>query len=239
MGSDNGAEATSTEEMRRMAGRAAVEFVRPDEILGVGTGSTVAHFIEALARTDSKPKAAVATSADTARRLGAASIETVSLSCVDELGLYVDGADQIDTSGRLIKGRGGAHTLEKIVASASEVFVCVADQFKLAPRLGKTVPLPIEVLEVAERQVRLRVGEMGGEVHRRQAPVTQRGTVLLDVEGLGFENPEELERILDAIPGVLECGLFAIRKADVALVGMADGSVRRIELSSMLDDGEG
>ncbi len=219
----------STDAMKRAAAESAIDYVTSDCAIGVGTGSTVAYFVAALGRRHERPVAAVATSEGTAMLLERAGIRVVTLSELDALAVYVDGADEIDPDGRMIKGAGGAHTVEKIVASAARMFVCIADESKSVETLGVRAPLPLEVVPVAARVVAKRIAEMGGLAVLRQGVVTDSGNPLLDVTGLDFGDPVALELALDAIPGVIECGLFARRRADVALIGMRDGTTRTVK----------
>ncbi len=217
--------AMDTEHMKEAAARAALPYVDSLSLIGVGTGSTVAHFIELLGSSGHPPQAAVATSADTRQRLTRAGVQVVSLNDVGRPPVYVDGADEIDPLGRTIKGGGGAHAMEKIVASASRVFVCIVDASKVVARLGETVPIPLEILPEARSLVRDAIGTLGGKMTVRMA-ASEAGNLLADVTGLDLSRPEQLELELDAIPGVIECGIFARRLADVVIVGEADGSVR-------------
>lgn len=219
----------SVDAMKRAVAESAVDYVTSDHVIGVGTGSTVAYFIAALGRRPQRPVAAVATSARTAMLLERAGIRVVTLGELDALAVYVDGADEIDSDGRMIKGAGGAHTAEKIVASAARMFVCIADESKSVAMLGVRAPLPLEVVPVAARVVAKRIAEMGGLAVLRHGMVTDSGNPLLDVTGLDFSDPVALELALDAIPGVIECGLFARRRADVALIGIRDGTTRTVK----------
>lgn len=210
--------------MKRAAATAALEYVRPGMLLGVGTGSTTAFFIEALGELAPGVAAAVASSRDTERRLRAVGVPVVALDEAGPLPLYVDGADEVDPELRLIKGHGGAHTLEKMLATAAGLFVCIVDESKLVVRLG-AAPLPLEVLASARCDAAERVAALGGVATERAGFVTDGGNLVLDVTGLDLSDPEDLEATLDAIPGVVECGLFARRRADVVLCGAA-GEVR-------------
>ncbi len=208
--------------MKQAAAEAALEYVRPGMTVGVGTGSTAAYFVAALARRRDKIMTAVASSEATAAALRAAGIAVVDLAAVGSVPLYVDGADEVDPELRLIKGGGGAHTREKAVATAAGLFVCIVDETKLAHRLGG-VPVPVEVLPASAAAVAARLFALGGTPASRTGFVTDGGNVILDVAGLDLSDPERLEFTIDAIPGVVENGIFARRRADVVLAGAADG----------------
>jgi ribose 5-phosphate isomerase A len=217
-------QSVTLDEMKQAAAEAALEYVRPGTIVGVGTGSTAALFVAALARRRDEIEAAVASSEATAAALRAAGIPVMDLADAGALPLYVDGADEVDPRLRLIKGGGGAHTREKAVATASSFFVCIVDETKLAERLGG-VPLPVEVLPEAIAAVAGRLVALGGAPAVRAGFVTDGGNAILDVTGLDLADPERLEVAIDALPGVVENGIFARRRADVVLAG-APGGVR-------------
>ena len=211
---------TSIDAAKRAAALAALPLVQEGAILGVGTGSTIAYFIEAMP----KVAGAVASSEATARLLRARGIRVLDLNEVTDLPLYVDGADEVDPLGRMIKGGGGALTREKICAAAARTFACVADPTKRVPALGKR-PLPIEVVPMARTLV---MRELGGVW--REGFVTDNGGHIVDVPGLDYSDPEALERELSQLVGVIEVGLFAHRRADVVLDGTAPpfgGAARR------------
>jgi ribose 5-phosphate isomerase A len=216
---------TDREAMKAAAGRAALGWVAGAEVLGVGTGSTVDRFLDALADSPVRPAAAVATSARTSRRLQELGIELVSLPEVGSLPVYVDGADEVDVLGRMIKGAGGALTMEKIVASASMLLVCIVDETKFVDALGDGgAPIPMQVLTPARELVLDRMTGLGAQATVRPTPA-ESGDLLIDVRGLDLADPTALEVGLDAIPGVVECGVFALRRADIVLIGGADGIV--------------
>jgi ribose 5-phosphate isomerase A len=214
------------EALKREAALAALEHVPADEALGLGSGSTVNHFIDVLATSDERPRAAVAASTATEERLRDVGIDVVGLSDVSFLPVYIDGADEIDPRLRMIKGGGGALTREKICAQAASTFVCIADATKRVEHLGKA-DLPVEVVPMATRLVTQALRELGGSPTLREGFVTDNGGVILDTRGLDLSNPEALEVEIDSCPGVIASGLFARRRADVALIAGAEG-VREI-----------
>ena len=197
-------------------------------VLGIGTGSTVDEFIQALGSSRLRVRGAVSSSSATSSRLRETGIPELDLNSAGDLPLYVDGADQATPHGALIKGGGGALTREKIVAAASARFVCIIDDAKLVDVLG-AFPLPVEVIPMARSYVARRVAALGGEPVWRQGFVTDNGNVILDVHNLRIEDPLALEAGIDAIAGVVTVGLFARRGAD-ELVVAGDGGVRRISI---------
>jgi ribose 5-phosphate isomerase A len=214
------------DDRKRAAAEAALEYVTPGSTIGVGTGSTAGFFIEALAARPKLVAAAVASSQASAAALRAAGVRVLDpYAAPYPLPLYVDGADEVDTELRLIKGGGGAHTREKVLATAAELFVCIVDEAKLVERLGR-FPLPLEVVPWALPFVATHLAARGGRAAARGGFVTDNGNAVLDVLGLEMSHPEGLELELDAIPGIVECGLFARRHADIVLVGSATGVQR-------------
>jgi len=209
---------------KRRAAEAALEFVLDGEVVGVGTGSTVNFFIDALARLSNRIAGAVSSSEASTVRLRAHGIEVLDLNAAGQLGVYVDGADEATRALELIKGGGGALTREKIVAAASRRFVCIVDQQKVVDRLGR-FPLPVEVIPMARSLVTRELARLGGNPVLREGFVTDNGNQILDVHGLDIADPAALETDLNQVPGVVTVGLFARRPADVLLVGMADGVV--------------
>ncbi len=204
---------------KRLAGEKAIEYVEDGMIVGVGTGSTVAYFIDALARIKHRVAGAVSSSEQSSERLRAHGIEVIDLNTAGPLRLYVDGADECDPHRRLIKGGGAALTREKIIAEASERFVCIIDAAKRVDVLGK-FPLPVEVIPMARSLVaRHIVKATGGQPVWREGVVTDNGNWVLDVHGLAIVDPVGLESELNQIPGVVCVGLFARRSADVVIVG--------------------
>jgi ribose 5-phosphate isomerase A len=207
---------------KRLAGEKAIEYVEDGMVVGVGTGSTVAYFIDALARIKHRIAGAVSSSEQSSERLRAHGIEVVDLNTAGPLRLYVDGADECDPHRRLIKGGGAALTREKIIAEASDRFVCIIDAAKRVDVLGK-FPLPVEVVPMARSLVaRQIVKATGGQPVWREGVVTDNGNWVLDVHGLAIVDPVGLESELNQIPGVVCVGLFARRSADVVIVGGDD-----------------
>ncbi|WP_454829028.1 ribose-5-phosphate isomerase RpiA [Pseudoxanthomonas wuyuanensis] len=206
-------------EAKRLAGEKAIEYVEDGMIIGVGTGSTVAYFIDALARIKDRIKGAVSSSEQSTERLRGHGIEVMELNHTGKLALYVDGADECDGYKRLIKGGGAALTREKIIAEASETFVCIIDPAKQVPVLGK-FPLPVEVIPMARSLVAREILAMtGGQPVWRDGVVTDNGNWILDIHGLSIADPVGMERDINQIPGVVSVGLFARRPADVVIVG--------------------
>ncbi len=210
------------DELKQAVAAAAVGFVMPGEILGVGTGSTVDFFIDALAAARVQVAAAVSSSERSTRRLESCGIRVVDLNEVAEIAVYVDGADEVDPGFSMIKGGGGALTREKIVAAVARTFVCIADSSKLVERLG-TYPLPVEVIPMAREYVMRELARLGGTPRLRAGFTTDNGNVIIDVVGLRIDEPQRLEQRIDGIVGVVTNGLFARRGADVLLLGTPDG----------------
>lgn len=206
------------DEAKQAVAQAAVKHVVPGELLGVGTGSTVNHFIDALAAARIDIPGAVSSSEASSKRLRAAGIEVVDLNNAGTLSVYVDGADEANSALQLIKGGGGALTREKIVAAASRRFVCIADESKLVPVLGR-FPLPVEVIPMARSYVARELVALGGQPQLRDGVTTDNGNVILDVLGLEIIDPLALETRIGALAGVVCVGLFARRPADVLLLG--------------------
>ena len=206
-------------EAKRLAAEKAIEYVEDGMIVGVGTGSTVAYFIDALARIQHRIKGAVSSSEQSTARLKQHGIEVIELNHSGNLSLYVDGADECDANKCLIKGGGAALTREKIIAEASETFVCIIDPAKQVPVLGK-FPLPVEVIPMARSLVARRILALtGGQPVWRDGVVTDNGNWILDVHNLAITDPVGLETELNQIPGVVSVGLFARRPADIVIVG--------------------
>ena len=214
------------DDMKKAVALAALEFVPKGGVIGVGTGSTANHFIDALATIKGRIDGAVASSVATAERLKKQGIPVLDLNTAGTLTVYIDGADEATIHKALIKGGGGALTREKIVAAASRSFVCIADESKLVDVLGR-FPLPIEVIPMARSYVARELVALGGEPVLRQGFQTDNGNVILDVHGLKILDPVALEERLNHITGVVTNGLFARRGADVLLLGTKNG-VRRV-----------
>lgn len=210
------------DELKKAVATAAVEFVVPGQVLGVGTGSTVDFFIDALAAARVPVSAAVSSSERSTRRLRDCGIRVVDLNEVEEIAVYVDGADEIDAGFSMIKGGGGALTREKIVAAVARKFVCIADGSKLVERLGR-FPLPVEVIPMASAYVARELTKLDGRPQLRAGFVTDNGNMILDVRGLVIDDPVALEARIERIVGVVSCGLFAARGADVLLLGTPEG----------------
>ncbi|MFP5505447.1 MAG: ribose-5-phosphate isomerase RpiA [Gammaproteobacteria bacterium] len=209
-------------ELKRMVAEAALEYVEAGTIVGVGTGSTANLFIDALARIKGKIEGTVASSVASADRLKSHGIPVLDLNAAGELSVYVDGADESTRHLHLIKGGGGALTREKIVAGASKKFVCIADESKLVDVLG-TFPLPIEVIPMARSFVARELVKHGGTPVLREGFTTDNGNLILDVHNLKIMEPAKLEAELNNVPGIVTVGIFAIRPADVLLLGTKDG----------------
>ncbi len=220
------------DELKQAVARAAIEYVVDGEIIGVGTGSTANFFIDELAKIKHRIKGAVASSEATAARLAGHGIAVFDLNEVPEIAVYIDGADEINAAGAMIKGGGAALTREKIVASVSRQFVCIADGSKLVDVLGKFA-LPVEVLPMARAAVTRQLAALGGQPKLRlkagtdDAFVTDNGGNIIDVAGLAITDPVALEQQINQIVGVIAVGLFARRGANVCLLGMAEG-VRKL-----------
>jgi ribose 5-phosphate isomerase A len=215
--------AMNADEKKRMAAIAALDHVKEDSIIGIGTGSTVNAFIDVLAERRIRVKAVSSSEASSAR-LQAAGIETLDLNDVGEIEVYIDGADEATRQRHLIKGGGGALTREKIVAAASKRFVCVIDDAKIVERLGR-FPLPVEVIPMARELIARQLTALGGKPVWRQKVVTDNGNHILDVHNLAIADPIAMERTINQIAGVVTVGLFAIRPADVLLVGTDKGLI--------------
>ena len=213
------------DELKRLVGKAALDYVRPDSIIGVGTGSTVNCFIEALINSGIRIEAAVSSSEATTHLLQAGGIEVVDLNQTGGLDVYIDGADEFDAHRRLIKGGGGALTREKIVAAASKTFVCIADQSKQVNVLG-AFPLPLEVIPLARSLVARKMVALGGQPEWREGFTTDNGNWILDIHNLDLIDPVSMEKTINNLAGVVTCGLFALRPADLVLIATEDGITR-------------
>ncbi|QQX81225.1 ribose-5-phosphate isomerase RpiA [Shewanella sp. KX20019] len=210
------------DEMKKAAGWAALQYVEKDSIVGVGTGSTVNHFIDALATMKAEIEGAVSSSEASTEKMKALGIPVYDLNSVDDLSVYVDGADEINGHMDMIKGGGAALTREKIVAAVAEKFICIVDNTKQVDILGE-FPLPVEVIPMARSYVARQLVKLGGDPVYREGVVTDNGNIILDVYNMKIVNPKELEENINAIVGVVTNGLFAMRGADVLLVGTPEG----------------
>ncbi len=211
--------------LKKAAAEAALAFIEPGMVIGVGTGSTVNYFIDALASRKDDLRGAVASSEATAARLREHGIPVLDLNTVDELPIYVDGADEVNAHREMIKGGGGALTREKIIAAVARKFICVVDESKKVQRLGG-FPLPVEVIPMARSHVARRLAALGGQPKYREGFVTDNGNVILDVHRLDVSRPLKLEEQLNSITGVVTNGLFALRPADLVLIATSQGVER-------------
>ncbi|MGH8458663.1 MAG: ribose-5-phosphate isomerase RpiA [Nevskiales bacterium] len=211
------------EALKRQAAEAALAYVEDDQIIGVGTGSTVNHFIELLAPRKNRIRGAVSSSEASTKRLRALGIEVLELNSAGPIPVYIDGADEADPHLRLIKGGGGALTREKVIAAASERFVCIVDESKCVKVLGR-FPLPVEVIPMARSYVARELVKLGGQPEWRENFITDNGNQILDVHHLDITDPVTLEERINALAGVVTVGLFAKRPADVLLVAGTGGA---------------
>jgi ribose 5-phosphate isomerase A len=210
------------DELKTLVGQAALQYVTPDTVVGVGTGSTVDKFIDALAASSVRIAGAVSSSVRSTERMKALGIPVLDASEVESLQVYIDGADEIDRQGHMVKGGGAALTREKIVADLAQTFVCIADESKLVDVLG-AFPLPVEVIPMAAAQIARRFRAMGAEPVLRQDCVTDNSCRILDVKGLRITDPAAFEAEVSQWPGVVTVGVFARNKAGVCLLGTAQG----------------
>lgn len=210
------------DDKKKAAAYAALEYVQANSIIGVGTGSTVTHFIDALATVKHKIDGAVSSSDDSTKKLRAYGIEVLDLNSVDKLSIYVDGADEINSFNHMIKGGGAALTREKIISAVADKFICIVDDTKNVETLGE-FPLPVEVIPMARSYVARELLKLGGRPVYRQGVVTDNGNIIIDVHGLQIAEPIKLEAQINEIVGVVTNGLFAKRAANVVLVGTDDG----------------
>jgi ribose 5-phosphate isomerase A len=213
---------SSQDELKRAVARAALPFVPDGGVIGIGTGSTVDFFVDALGEAGIRLAGAVSSSERTAARLRALGVKLVDCNDVDSLRVYIDGADEIDPGFCMIKGGGAALTREKIVAAISAKFVCIADGSKRVPVLGR-FPLPVEVIPMARRQVMRELAALGGTPVWREGVVTDNGNIIVDVRGMSISDPRATEARINQIVGVVTNGLFAARGADVLLLGTPQG----------------
>ena len=211
-------------EMKKIAAQAALQFVKPDMIVGVGSGSTVNCFIEALGTLKDQIKGAVAASKNSEELLRQQGIEVFSTNDVSSLDIYVDGADEINPQKMMIKGGGAALTREKIVAALAKNFICIVDSSKQVDVLGSTFPLPVEVIPMARSQVARKLVALGGAPEYREGVITDNGNIILDVHNFEILNPVEMEKELNNIAGVVTNGIFALRPANTVIVGTPNGA---------------
>ena len=211
-------------EMKKIAAQAALQYVKADTVVGVGSGSTVNCFIEALGALKNQIKGAVAASKASEALLRKQGIEVFSANDVSGLDIYVDGADEINPQKMMIKGGGAALTREKIVAALAKKFICIVDAGKQVAVLGSTFPLPVEVIPMARSQVSRKLVALGGMPEYREGVVTDNGNVILDVHNFAILNPVEMEKELNNIAGVVTNGIFALRAADIVIVGTPEGA---------------
>lgn len=216
----------SQQRLKIEVARAALKHVEDGMTLGVGTGSTVNAFIDELAASGKRLEAAVSSSEATTERLEAIGVRVIDLNQTGDLELYIDGADEVDAHKRLIKGGGGALTREKIIAAASRRFVCIVDASKCVDVLGE-FPLPVEVIPMARAMVARKLVGLGGRPELREDFTTDNGNLILDVRNLDLVDPVKVETEINQIPGVVTCGLFARRPADVVLVATENGIEQR------------
>ena len=210
------------DELKALVGRAALAHVPAGSIIGVGTGSTVNCFIDALATQPGLVRGAVSSSVKSTERLKAHGIPVLEAAEVESLPVYIDGADEIDHAGCMIKGGGAALTREKIVADLAQRFICIADESKLVATLGR-FPLPVEVIPMAAAQLTRRFAAIGGQARLREGVTTDNGQLILDVSGLSITDPQALETEINQWPGVVTVGLFARHRAAACLLGTRDG----------------
>ncbi len=218
-----GASTMTQDEMKRKAAEAAMEYVVHNEIVGVGTGSTVNHFIDCLAEIKGQIKGAVSSSEASTKLMQKRGIEVMDLNNVDYIPVYIDGADESNKTLSLIKGGGGALTREKIIAGASEKFICIADESKLVSVMGK-FPLPVEVIPMARSYIARELVKLGGRPVWRENFITDNGNIILDVHDMEIMEPIKMENEINSWAGVVTCGLFANRGADVLILGTPDGA---------------
>lgn len=216
----------SQDRKKKNAAKKAIDYVKNNSIIGVGTGTTINFFIEELGKNKGLIDGAISTSVATEKLLREQHIPVLPLNSVIDLPIYIDGADEVTHNKHLIKGGGGALTQEKIVAAASKQFVCIIDDSKLVPLLGG-FPLPVEVIPMAQSYVAREIAKLGGQPELRQDFLTDNGNIILDIHNLKIENPSELENQLNQITGVVTNGLFAKRPADTLIIATDDGIVKK------------
>ena len=216
----------SQDRKKKNAAKIAIDYIKSNSIIGVGTGTTINFFIEELGKNKGLIDGAISTSVATEKLLREQHIPVLPLNSVIDLPIYIDGADEVTHNKHLIKGGGGALTQEKIVAAASKQFVCIIDDSKLVPLLGG-FPLPVEVIPMAQSYVAREIAKLGGQPELRQDFLTDNGNIILDIHNLKIENPSELENQLNQITGVVTNGLFAKRPADTLIIATDNGIVKK------------
>lgn len=215
-------------ELKKLAASAAIEYIKPGMTVGVGTGSTVNFFIDELAKIKSKVELTVSSSEESTKRLKAHGFEVVDLNYPNKVDIYIDGADEANKHRELIKGGGAALTCEKICRVASEQFVCIIDQTKLVPQLGR-FPLPVEVIPMARSYVAKELMKLGGQPIYREGVITDNGNIIIDIHNLMIDNPLKFEQQINQITGVVCNGLFAVNPADILLIANDKGQIDIIE----------
>lgn len=215
------------DELKKKVAESALDYIKGVSVLGIGTGSTVNHFIDLLADFKQDIEGAVSSSETSTAKLKKIGIPVLDLNAVGSLDVYVDGADEVNAYKQMLKGGGGALTREKIIAAASRKFVCIVDESKYVDVLGK-FPLPVEVIPMARSYVARQLVQLGGQPKWRENYITDNGNQILDVHNLNILNPVEMEREINNIPGVVTVGLFALRGADIVLLGSESG-VRKLD----------
>ena len=216
----------SQDRKKKNAAKIAIDYVKNNSIIGVGTGTTINFFIKELGKNKGLIDGAISTSVATEKLLREQHIPVLPLNSVIDLPIYTDGADEVTHNKHLIKGGGGALTREKIVAAASKQFICIIDDSKLVPLLGG-FPLPVEVIPMAQSYVAREIAKLGGQPELRQDFLTDNGNIILDIHNLKIENPSELENQLNQITGIVTNGLFAKRPADTLIIATDDGIVKK------------
>lgn len=219
---------TDQNELKKIAATAAIEYIKPGMTVGVGTGSTVNFFIDELAKIKSKIELTVSSSEESTKRLKAHGFEVVDLNYPNKVDIYIDGADEANKHRELIKGGGAALTREKICRVASDKFICIIDQSKLVPQLGR-FPLPIEVIPMARSYVAKELVKLGGQPIYREGVITDNGNIIIDIHNLMIDNPLKLEQQINQIIGVVCNGLFAVNPADILLIANDKGQIDIIE----------
>lgn len=209
-------------ELKQKAAEAALDYIDDDMIVGVGSGTTVHYFIEALKRVKGKIDACVASSIETEKRLKAAGFSVIDLNVAPDVPVYIDGADEVNRLGEMVKGGGGALTREKIIASVAKQFICIVDESKFVQGLGR-FPVAVEVLPMARSSVARQLVRLGGDPEYRDGFVTDNGNIILDIHNLSINTPIALEEQIKLITGVVDNGLFAKRAADIVLIASKDG----------------